>query len=576
MTDTDIDQAIATIAKGDHLKVLGIANGPNASACLAIGPTVVAAAAEERFSRVKMDDTWPKRSISYVLTEAGLSLDQLDAVAYGWSAGFDEARDFLSYFDRIVHECRHDPEGLPILRERIQVEYERDAIRRNEFHAFARTLPPHLKVLSFDHHDAHAFSASMCSPFPRGLILTGDARGDYVSFMASQFNGADYSSLYRASSADSIGFFYGRITGLLGFKPLRHEGKVTGLAAHGDPQKLLPLMEKMISVRNGEFKGHLGPLFRPFFSNYDEALLKALERHSREDIAAAAQAHLENCVVTVARHYLEQSGETNLCLAGGIFGNVLLNQKLRELPGVTAVYVQPEMSDSGLSLGACAAALRTSGQYKIEYPHVYLGPGFSDTEIEAELSGHSLQWKRCENLVCAAFEAIRDNKVVGWFQGRMEWGPRALCHRSVLYHCRDHSVNDWLNKRMHRTEFMPFAPVTAAEQAAACYLRWQPDHQPARFMTTTYDCTEEMKQKCPAAVHVDGTARPQVVFPEDNPEIHQLLTLWYEKTGEPALINTSFNMHEEPIVCHPREGIQGLLDGIVDILLIGSFVATRK
>ncbi|HAC16389.1 MAG TPA: hypothetical protein DCE78_10670 [Bacteroidetes bacterium] len=158
----------------------------------------------------------------------------------------------------------------------------------------------------------------------------------------------------------------------------------------------------------------------------------------------------------------------------------------------------------------------------------------------------------------------------------MEFGPRALCNRSIIYHCKDQTVNDWLNHRMDRTEFMPFAPVSMDEVAKDCYIGWEPDHIASRYMTVTYDCTETMKKMAPAAVHIDGTARPQVVNAESNPFMYELLKAYHQATGEPALINTSFNRHEEPIVHHPLEGIDALSTNIVDVLVIGSFVVTKK
>jgi len=172
-----------------------------------------------------------------------------------------------------------------------------------------------------------------------------------------------------------------------------------------------------------------------------------------------------------------------------------------------------------------------------------------------------------------AVRSIKSNKVVGWFQGRMEFGPRALCNRSILYHCKDKAVNDWLNKRMDRTEFMPFAPVSIDDVAEECYVGWNSEHIASRYMTVTYNCTEEMTKACPAAVHIDGTARPQVISMNSNPRMYSLLKRYYEETGEKALINTSFNRHEEPIVNHPRDAIGALASGMIDVLIMGDYVA---
>ncbi len=557
--------------------VLGIANGETASACLIRDGALNAAASEERFTRKKMDPSWPAQSIAYCLAHAGIQLEQVDCIAYGWSAGFDAEKHLLPYFDRIVQEVQENPEGLEVFRERIVVEIERDQIKRDEFWAWIDQHDLRARTVSVDHHLAHAFSAYSCSPFDDALVLTCDGRGDFTALSVMTFNRDSVQELYRGTSTDSLGFFYGRITQLLGFRPHRHEGKVTGLAAHGDPSKLLPVMEEMIRVEDGRLVGRSGELFRPFYSSFSTRLEDLIQAHSREDVAAAAQQHLENCLESLAEYYIMVSGARHVGLAGGVFANVCVNQRILELPGVENVFVQPQMSDGGLCIGAAAQVLHEQGRPHIATPNMYLGPEYSDAEIQAALQKQEgIEWQRPDNLIAEAIEHIEDNQVIGWFQGRMEFGPRALCHRSIIYHCKDRSANDWLNKRMSRTEFMPFAPVTAEELAPQCYIGWNPEHVAAHFMTITYDCTESMKTGCPAAVHIDGTARPQVVQQHTNPLMHELLIRYHEQSGGLSLINTSFNRHEEPIVNRPEEAIDALVKDVVDILVIGPFVAKRK
>jgi carbamoyltransferase len=557
--------------------ILGIANAETASACIVREGELIAAASEERFSRKKMDSAWPGASIAYCLEHAGVSLSELDLVAYGWGAGFDADKHLLTYFDRIVHETRHNPEGLQIFRERIAVEIDRDRIKQDEFWGWIDQHDLRARTVSVDHHLAHAFSAYSCSPFDEALVLTCDGRGDFTALSVMTFDRDSVQELYRGTSTDSLGFFYGRITQLLGFRPHRHEGKVTGLAAHGDPSKLLPVMEEMIGVENGKLIARCGELFRPFYSRFSDKLKGIIQSHSREDVAAAAQKHLENCLESLADYYVRQTGAKYVGLAGGVFANVCVNQRILELDGVENVFIQPQMSDGGLCIGAAAQALHERGVPHIQTENMYLGPEYDAADIEKALQAQSrIEWHRPDDLIAEAIEHIENNQVIGWFQGRMEFGPRALCHRSIIYHCRDRSANDWLNKRMSRTEFMPFAPVTAEELAPQCYIGWKPDHIAAHYMTITYDCTEVMKKGCPAAVHIDGTARPQVVQQGTNPLMHEFLTRYHEKTGELSLINTSFNRHEEPIVNNPEEAIDALDKDIVDVLVIGPFVAKRK
>ncbi len=557
--------------------ILGIANDETASACLVENGQLLAAASEERFTRKKMDSSWPANSIAYCLDHVGRSLNDIDRVAYGWSAGFDAEKHLLTYFDRIVHEARNNPDGVEIFRERLAVEMERDCHKRDEFWAWVDENGLRDKAVSVDHHLAHACSAYSCSPFDDALVLTCDGRGDFTALSVMTFDREGVEELYRSTSTDSLGFFYGRITQLLGFRPHRHEGKVTGLAAHGDPAKLLPVMQEMIEVEEGQLIARSGDLFRPFYSSFSPELEKLIQSHSREDVAAAAQQHLENCLESLTRHYVELTGKKHVGLAGGVFANVCVNQRILELPGVENVFIQPQMSDGGLCIGAAAQVLHEHGQSHIVTPSMYLGPDYSEAEIEAALKAQDgIEWHRPDDLIAEAIDHIENNRVIGWFQGRMEFGPRALCHRSIIYHCKDKSANDWLNKRMSRTEFMPFAPVTAEELAPQCYLGWKPEHIAAHYMTITYDCTEAMKTDCPAAVHVDGTARPQVVQQHTNPLMHEFLTRYHEQTGGLSLINTSFNRHEEPIVNRPEEAVDALAKDVVDVLVIGPFIARRS
>lgn len=558
------------------MNILGIANAETASACVVSHGKLTAAASEERFTRVKMDNSWPQHSIDYCLKDSGLEMADIDLIAYGWSAGFNARKHLLSHFDRIVAEAG-DQQRLNIFRERISSEIERDEPKREEFKRFIKTNNFEARVASVDHHEAHAYSAYCFSPFDQALVITCDGRGDFTSLTVSIIERDSMRILYRAPSIDSLGFFYGRITKLLGFTPHKHEGKVTGLAAHGDPRKLLALMRKMIEVKDGKLAAHLGPYFRPFYSNFSDELLQIVRNNSREDVAAAAQLHLEQCISALVNFYVKKTSLRHVCLAGGVFANVRVNQCVMEASGVENIFVQPHMGDGGLCLGAAAGYLHQIGQPKVTWNNMYLGPSFSDEEIKSALSAESsISYEYSDNIVAEAAEAIFDNKVLGFFQGRMEFGPRALCNRSIIYHCKDPHVNDWLNKRMARTEFMPFAPVVTTEVAERCFVGYREDHIASKFMTVTYQCTDFMKKMGPASVHIDGTARPQVVASNDNPLMHALLKHYFETTGEPALINTSFNRHEEPIVAGPAEAIGALCMGMIDVLVIGNYVARLK
>jgi carbamoyltransferase len=251
---------------------------------------------------------------------------------------------------------------------------------------------------------------------------------------------------------------------------------------------------------------------------------------------------------------------------------VKLNQRLRQLDGVDGVFIHPNMGDGGCGTGA--ALLEFPGSPALVEPlkDVYLGPAFTDADISDALSRSHLQFTRHEVVERTIASLIADGKVVARFAGRMEYGPRALGNRSILYHAKEPAVNQWLNQRLGRTEFMPFAPATLAEHAADCYIGIQGCEHAAEFMTLTADCTPTMKAACPAAVHVDGTARPQLVTQTSNPSFYRILSEYHQLTGIPSLINTSFNMHEEPIVCSPDDAIRAFLQGNLDYLAIGDFL----
>lgn len=553
------------------LLVLGIANNDGAGACLIEGDTIVAAASEERFTRVKEHRTWPVHAIDFVLRQRGVGLADLDRIAYGWSAGFDADKHLLTYFDRIVDEATSRPEGLPHLRKRIADEIVNDKEKRAEFDAFVDANGLRAKVVYVDHHDAHALGGFVCSPFDDTLVVTCDGRGDFQSLTIRHIGPDGERVLQREVSADSLGYFYGRITKLLGFTPNRHEGKITGLAASGDPDRLRPLMRQMIDLIDGRLRARTGDFFQPSYHGYSEELLAAIAAESPADVAAAAQAHVEHLLVELVRPHVKATGVRHVCLAGGVFGNVRLNQRVLEIDGVDNVYVVPAMGDAGLPLHAAVAVGYQNGGFRAQEPSMALGPDSTMDEnrlCELLATYPKLRCLTDDDTAAMLLNALEANQVVGVYRGRMEYGPRSLGKRSIIYRADDVSMNDWLNDRLRRTEFMPFAPITAEDLAADCYLGWRPDHVSARFMTITYDCTESFREACPAVVHIDGTARPQVVRSQDDPYLHGLLMAWHEKTGQTALVNTSFNKHEEPILGSPKDALEALDDEIVDLLVL--------
>ena len=555
--------------------ILGICNDETASACLLKNGEILAAASEERFTRVKQDNSFPIKSINYVLKHANINLEDVEIVSYSWFKGFDKSlliRDLERY--KNIREVEKS-----IIIERIEWEIKRDEKKRKEFDEWVKKNKKNKKfvVKDYYHHTAHAASASFYSEFKDGIVLTSDARGDFESLTISRFDRSRSVSLqkiYSATSSDSLGFFYGRITGLLGYEPMKHEGKITGLAAFGNYKKSLNMMKKMIDYKNGEIKANLGDFYKPFFRPYSAKLKKIIKSQTKEDIAAGAQKHLENCLIKILNFYLKKYKikNTNLMLAGGVFGNVKINQVLKEMKQINKLFVQPQMGDGGLCLGAAALSANEQNIKVKPMLTAYLGP--TPTKI-ISFKGKFRKKKILENLTSRICQDLKDSKVVGLIRGRMEFGPRALCNRSIIYKTSDKTINKWLNERLSRTEFMPFAPVIRSETANKYLLKVDIKDITFRFMTSTVKCSKEFQNKCPAVTHIDGTARPQIVEKKENEFMWQLLKMWEKESGEFSLVNTSFNAHEEPIICDYKEALDALDKRIVDVLYIENFRFVR-
>jgi carbamoyltransferase len=301
----------------------------------------------------------------------------------------------------------------------------------------------------------------------------------------------------------------------------------------------------------------------------------------RADLAASAQLVLEEVGVAFLRYWLRRTGLGHLAVAGGVFANVKFNQRVHELEEVDSIFVYPAMDDGGLAVGSALAAQAEApgfhpAQMIYRLQNVYYGPGYDDAAIERAIRGAGLAATFAPDIQQKVAALLAQGKVVARFTGRMEYGPRALGHRSILYQTTDPTVNDWLNDNLRRTEFMPFAPATLSEYAHRCYEGISGAEEPARFMTITFNCTPQMKKQSPGVVHVDGTARPQLVDAETAPDLHQILYAYHELTGIPSLINTSFNLHEEPIVCTPGDALRSFRQGNLDYLAIGGWLVTNQ
>lgn len=552
--------------KIEESNILGITSGCDSGVALFRGGKLVLAVNEERLSRNKFDEAYPRRALAWCLQESELTAKQIDLVCYGFSNGADSIDLHTRLFQRL-DDYRDNPEALNIILDRLRTEGDVDAVKRDEFISLTEELLPAVPVYRCSHHPAHQAAAFCPSPFDQALTISADGRGDYRALSIARVDRqGQHTELDTAFCWESLGYFYGRVTSLCGFTPNRHEGKVTGLAAHGDPTVAMPLMEKMIGIEAGKIRSYPGAWYRPFFSNYSEALITEAARFSREDLAAAAQEHLERIICQRIQLQVEETGIGDICLAGGVFANIKLNQRIREIPGVDEVFVFPHMGDGGLAAGAVYHYL-WKNRISTSLPTLDLGPRIDPDTLALQLQAKGINVEKPQDLLKSAVSRLASGDLIGLVQGGCEFGPRALGMRSILSTPASVAQCARINRSLKRDGFMPFAPAIADHLAASCLEDYNPGHISPHHMTLSYRASELLQQTSPAVVHVDHTTRPQVVTAEDNPFLHTLLDRWHQETGIPCLLNTSFNMHEEPIVCTEADVVRSFLQGAVDHLL---------
>jgi carbamoyltransferase len=609
----------------DVKHVVGLNSGHDATATV-LDPAgrIVAAIAEERLSRVKLHMGFPFRALAESLRLAGIPTREVGAVALATRRLiFPGTPEYNAlFFNRDLRTIRaNDFFNHPRLKPKAKLffdlfmgnlttsrrrlsprEFAREAERmtlQKQREVLAELGLGHAEVLTYEHHLCHAASAAYLSGMTEALVITIDGAGDGLCATAHAFEGGRLRRLSAASDLVSPGRLYSEVTGFLGYKRLRHEGKVTGLAAFGDPARHYrelrrflrfdPASEQFVyddrkvSAVRSKFRTvrrilqdrlttvpHVADFYDFLEANYDR-------RMDAKDLAAAAQRILEEVAVEYVDHFRKRHPSRNVLLAGGVFANVRVNQMVAEMPGVEFVYVHQNMGDGGIGTGAALLHRHaTWGRpYEPRQPaDVYFGPGYDDTQIEAELKKRGVRYERCADIEGRVARLVHEGKVVARFAGRMEYGPRALGNRSILAHTRDRSINEWLNKRLKRTEFMPFAPSVLGPHAKDLFDGYERgvSAYADTFMTITYRVRPGWRERLQAATHIDGTARPQVVWPEVNPPYYRIISEYHRLSGIPALINTSFNMHEEPIVATPADAIRSFQQGALDHLAIGSFL----
>ncbi len=556
--------------------ILAIADNHDSGAAVCIDGQLVSAVNQERIDRIKLSGAFPWGAIDEALRIAGVLERDVNRIVFGSS--FTPSA-LLRAMPKRHHAARAEGQFSPWLHGYIvyQSGIKASGMHTVEVDACRRILTRRLRKRPFaratvemmDHHRAHAEGAYRTQAQSNCLVLTVDAMGDGTTATASIGRDGQLDLLWRQSGLASINTFYSRVTEKLGFTAIRHEGKVTGLAAYVEPPPSLVahLKSRVYFEAPGFSRVPAERLDRA-----DDAFWGELDRWSREEIASATQYVLEQAVIGFVRHWVHQTGCPHVAVAGGVFGNVKLNQHIAALSEVDSLWVMPHMGDGGLAAGA---ALGAAGAPPRTLANAYLGPGTDPKQCRQALAVAGIRRHRPKDPISRVAKLIARGKVIARVDGRMEWGPRALGNRSILASPKDPGINDTLNQKLGRSEFMPFAPVVRQEDVERWFVGTRHAEEAARFMTVCFPVTDAFAAACPAAVHVDGTARPQVVRHSDNPSLHALLSAMGELTDVPVLVNTSFNMHEEPLVCTPGEAIRAWQQAQLDALWLGEQLLIR-
>jgi len=601
------------------MKILGINFSHDSSICYIDNGVIQFAIEEEKLSRVKQDFGWPAMAINRLFFEKGIRAQDIDLIALDIEVPrtlsaqeitfrFTKSKNdkFLEYASRIVAYYLKGKREISEATNKNRIE---QLLKEKGF--------TKAKVVYYEHHLSHAASAFYTAPISCDLVITCDGHGGVSSF---NYYLPDNGALKLIRSNDyksSIGLFYSMITKLLGFRPTRHEGKITGLAAYGKSTGLVSEFEKLFCYKNNKLErfpfgdvkdiGYQDKIDKQLtwkelinsrtsasFISLDYAMrgsillekLKELTKDfSKEDIAYACQRITEQIIVRdldmVLKEYFADQKPVSIGLAGGVFSNVRCNQKIYEHTQVKNIFVHPAMGDSGLALGNGILADIESDVNKnkisnYSFTNTYLGPDYSD-EVDSFVerlkeSSNEFQIIKMQSPSFEIAKILAGNGIVGFWHGRMEWGPRALGSRSIILNTFNKSVNDTLNKRLDRTEFMPFAPSVIDFMMKEYFPNYDSDTPAADYMTITYDTHQKYHDMLQAVVHVDGTARPQVVRIDVNPYYYSIIKEFYELTKCGSIVNTSFNAHEEPIVSSPAVALKALTSGRIDYLVLDQYL----
>lgn len=549
----------------------------DAAACLIQDEKVVAAVQEERFNRRKNSPDFPINAINFCLQAGNITVYDIDYI------GFYE-KPFLKFSRVILNHLRSYPFSLKNFLDTMPSWLQDRLIMPL---VFKKELGFEGKVLFIKHHLSHAASTFLVSPFEEAAILTADAIGEWATTTFGVGKGNEIKIFKEIHFPDSLGLLYTAVTTYLGFEALEGEGKVMGLAAYGKPNYIERFREIVKVNLDGSYR--IDSRFFGFntgYRMYSNKFVKAFgkdrkpedkieQRHC--DIAASLQKFIEEVVILIARNLYSQTGIEKLCLAGGLFLNCVLNHKILEETPFKKVFVQPAAGDSGGALGVAVYIYNNLLKNQRDYvmDNAYLGPEFSSDNIKRTLINQGLKFKEMGDaeLVKYIAKKIAEDRIVGWFQGRMEFGPRALGNRSILANPCNPNVKEALNSKVKKREpFRPYAPAVLEEKAEEFFKL--KDTSP--FMLLAPLVRDEKKELIPGVTHMDGTARVQTVSKKTNPKFWDLIHEFENITGIPMLVNTSFNLRGEPIICSPYDAIASFQKSQMDCLVLGNYIVERR
>ncbi|MHC4235176.1 MAG: carbamoyltransferase family protein [Planctomycetota bacterium] len=543
---------------------------------------LVAAAEEERFNRQKHYSDFPSNAVRYCLAEAGVTIDDVDYI------GFYEKP--LVKFSRILETILAAwpltywtwVKSMPIwLMTKLRI---------------GRTIQEELEtdqdVYYCQHHLAHAASAFLVSPFDQAAIITADGVGEWTTTGWGTGRGSEIVIEKEIRFPHSVGLLFSAITAYLGFRVNDAEWKVMGLAPYGRPNYVDEFREVVDIRDDGSFRlnmkyfSHTHSTKRMFNRRWERLFGRPQRPRETEldefhqDIAHSGQRIVEEIMVKMATHVREQTGLENVCIAGGVGLNCVANWRILQESGFRNIFIQPAAGDSGGALGTAFYLYNSVLKHPRTFvmKHAYWGPSFTDEQMETALQANNIAYEyvdREEDLLSATAELIEKGQVVGWFQGRLEFGPRALGSRSLVADARNPKMKDIINAKVKfREAFRPFAPSVLRERAHEYFE--MPEGMDAPFMLLVPKVREDKRQVVPAITHQDGTGRVQTVTEQDNGRYYRLIRTFGERTGVPLVINTSFNVRGEPIVCTPQDAINTFVNTGIDVLVMGNYLVSQK